>query len=715
MSAIVYKINEVWRTCNKIRTLLAKNIIDIKEKFQSIAYSDFISSSKFLTVINSLSDELELTDDETVNLVQFFANDKDQINYKKFLEVLQPSLDCDNGNKQFVSGLEWEDPMHINVLSQFEHRQVNMILTKIAHSCRLKDIIFEPYFLDYEMMSKNDGTITITHFRRVLNFLGITLGSKEFRLLVKKFMKHNYTVNYVGFIEAIKNILKWFNENGHVECSMESECYPGNIIICDYQNLPRPEFNLVAEINGIDRPCHPCQSQKKGDASFEDLMLRIKKHILDNCIRTKEFFEKFDCLRRGFITTAQFLRGLDAIGVSGLHRLYIAQHDVIKILKNYEDPLDVDRINWKKFCDDIDEVFEIKNLHKQPYRLVECPPTEVKTLNRPGTADWECIPISTKQLAQETVFKLRKIIEGRQILIEPFFRDFDSNNYKHVTKCQMRRVFSMNSIVLSDKEILALMARYGNDMGFNYMKFLRDINEVYFCESKHEKLLEMLRKINEIPVPPCTHPERTIIEVLAKIKGEICRKRINLDMFLKNGQKFAKDELPVSDFRRNFSAAGIILEDCELDIVCDSCRIPSKPDCVNHKLFIDIMNEAFTQIGLEKQPLRRPIPLIPTREDSLNFLNFEERFVVSHALQKLSKYPDDVSNLSSFLTDYDGKSGYVTITNFQRGLKTCGLIELLTDRELNVLCKCFSVERGNCRFFDFKNLSFVTSEINKMQ
>lgn len=127
------------------------------------------------------------------------------------------------------------------------------------------------------------------------------------------------------------------------------------------------------------------------------------------------------------------------------------------------------------------------------------------------------------------------------------------------------------------------------------------------------------------------------------------------------------------------------------------------------------MNEAFTQTGLEKQPLRRPIPLIPTLEDPLNFLNFEERFVVSHAIQKLSKYPDDVSNLSLFLNDYHGRSGYVTMTNLQRGLKICGLIELLTERELNILFKCFSVERGNSRFFDYRNFLFVTSEINKMQ
>lgn len=132
----------------------------------------------------------------------------------------------------------------------------------------------------------------------------------------------------------------------------------------------------------------------------------------------------------------------------------------------------------------------------------------------------------------------------------------------------MRRVFSMNSIILSDQEVLALMARYGNDMGFNYTKFLKDINEVYSCESKHEKIIDILRKINEVPTPPCSN--RTIIEVLARIKGEITRKRINIDQFLRNGSKLHQDVVPVIEFRRNFSAAGIILEECELDIVCDS-------------------------------------------------------------------------------------------------------------------------------------------------
>lgn len=134
----------------------------------------------------------------------------------------------------------------------------------------------------------------------------------------------------------------------------------------------------------------------------------------------------------------------------------------------------------------------------------------------------------------------------------------------------MRRVFSSNSIILSDKEIDALMLRYGNDLGFSYMKFLKDVDETIFCEAKHDKIMKLLKSINAEHPPPCTQPEVTIIELLAKIKNEIVRKRINFECFIRNGESAGNKPLPVEEFRRNFSAAGIILEKCELDILCDS-------------------------------------------------------------------------------------------------------------------------------------------------
>lgn len=152
--------------------------------------------------------------------------------------------------------------------------------------------------------------------------------------------------------------------------------------------------------------------------------------------------------------------------------------------------------------------------------------------------------------------------------IEMFFKGFDKSNHFHVSRCQMRRVFSSNSMLLSEKEIEALMLRYGDDMGFNYWKFLQEINDVKFCEAKHQEIMKLLKLINDKKPTPCSQPNFTVIEILAKVKGQVMRNRINIDQFMKQGEKLNEGMVPESKFRSSFSAAGIILEDCELDLMC---------------------------------------------------------------------------------------------------------------------------------------------------
>jgi Ca2+-binding EF-hand superfamily protein len=55
--------------------------------------------------------------------------------------------------------------------------------------------------------------VTFTHFTRVLNFLDIILASEEIYLLIKKFSKDNYCINYVAFIQAIQEVQDFFDKN----------------------------------------------------------------------------------------------------------------------------------------------------------------------------------------------------------------------------------------------------------------------------------------------------------------------------------------------------------------------------------------------------------------------------------------------------------------------------------------------------------------------
>lgn len=90
---------------------------------------------------------------------------------------------------------------------------------------------------------------------------------------------------------------------------------------------------------------------------------------------------------------------------------------------------------------------------------------------------------------------------------------------------------------------------------------------------------------------------------------------------------------------------------CNLILFCRCIflrfRSPIRKNYVDYKRFCDSVEEAFCQANLERAPLIVPLQHIPFDDDHNNFLNFDERQLVSKALTKLAKYPDQVANLSA--------------------------------------------------------------------
>ena len=66
-------------------------------------------------------------------------------------------------------------------------------------------------------IAKNTGTVTIGHFARVLNYLGIMVSPDDFHLIIKKFKKDSYTVNYVAFVSYIDRITKNMDEKMYLD------------------------------------------------------------------------------------------------------------------------------------------------------------------------------------------------------------------------------------------------------------------------------------------------------------------------------------------------------------------------------------------------------------------------------------------------------------------------------------------------------------------
>lgn len=113
---------------------------------------------------------------------------------------------------------------------------------------------------------------------------------------------------------------------------------------------------------------------------------------------------------------------MESIGISGLHRLFISQANINLIIENYKD---FDRVCWKKFCNDIDEVFQTKNLDELPYSIVQSPSEEFQVLLRQGQEDWTCQPMDVRELAEATILKVKNYIKRRSLPIHQFFRGYD--------------------------------------------------------------------------------------------------------------------------------------------------------------------------------------------------------------------------------------------------------------------------------------------------
>ncbi|XP_072384086.1 uncharacterized protein [Diabrotica undecimpunctata] len=695
------KLGDVWRTCNKIRAAVFRMGINLFDYFLPLDphKNCLISESQFISVINrQLRATIGLSEQEVAELADYFRVPDGRIYYTQLCEVIHDSVPEFSKNAPLVTGLEWEDPLHTNRLSISEERRLNVLLTKIASLVNMKKIILRPYFQDYELVSKNNGTVTVAHFARILAYLEILLSADDFNLLVKKYIKDSYTLNYIAFISAIDQIVQYLNAHGILDlCGDVMSLFPGRVINAELPKLPRPEIGkiMAQKIFGMQNIFHPALNDPKKQAHIFTIMANLQDHVLMNRLRVCEFFKDFDPLNCGRITLSQFHRGLDALVLAGQQRFFLSLPDVEAVTHQYRDPCDPSRVCWKTFEDDIDHVFTVKGLEKMPSLVVDPPPETVRNLPRLGGKDWQSVNTRSRDLCEEAVDKVKQKIIHRRILLKPVFRDFDKHNNGHVSRSQMRQAFHSNGILLSDEELLALEERYNNDIGFNYFWFLKDV-ESRPVEPLYKQFVEDMNKVNAPrPKKTATRQEQDIVLIMAKIKGKVVRERIRIMEFLKDFDRLNSLVISEDDFKRGLSMCRLELTDNEIDTLLEVFASPMRKGCVDYKRFCEVVEESFTQQCLERAPLIVPIQHVPTRDCEKNFLNFDERIKVSVALQKLARKPDLQMNLSSVLSDFDKTNcGTVSQRAFLKALTLRGMDRLISRNEFDVICKCFSFQRG---------------------
>ncbi|KAF7232407.1 hypothetical protein EG68_10407 [Paragonimus skrjabini miyazakii] len=92
----------------------------------------------------------------------------------------------------------------------------------------------------------------------------------------------------------------------------------------------------------------------------------------------------------------------------------------------YISPHDSNMVNWMKFVNDIDSVFTLPKLEKQP--LTRVLPQETYKQPKPGTVDWSTASEEMQENYENSMSILRRKIQERRMLLLPDFLAFDKSH-----------------------------------------------------------------------------------------------------------------------------------------------------------------------------------------------------------------------------------------------------------------------------------------------
>lgn len=200
----------------------------------------------------------------------------------------------------------------------------------------LRDVIttkrlhLKPQFEDFDITKI--GYVTKNQFVRILKqFELFPPNERQFNLLLKKYMdRGNLTdVNYYEFIRDVDR----YNEIGQ----QLSKSHTDNFQYYSYR--PR-QTNATIRSHAPD--------------DLNDLLARLRRLVKEKRIRVSEFMKDFDKLRHGNITKQQLRLALN------MAQLPLSDVEFSAITEGFACEGKANYVNWKDFCDAIDEVFGAK-------------------------------------------------------------------------------------------------------------------------------------------------------------------------------------------------------------------------------------------------------------------------------------------------------------------------------------------------------------------
>jgi len=670
--------SEIESVFNKIREAVHKNGIRTTEFFKDHdkLRSGIVTKNQFVCGLSlCCGTQANLSRDEIDILVRYYQTEDGRVRYKEFCNLMENAFNVPHLEKNPTVdiprppiGALAKVPNNLGVVREGE---VARIILELRETVRKKRIMLYPYFKDFDRGFGNTRGITKTQFSRMLHMVGLNIPHSDLEILCQKFeYPTSGDINYPAFVQAID---------------------------AEYCGRAAPSSSGGARTGSSSKTGDRESSDESPDISsvdIDELLKRIRHHVLVNRIRVEEFFQDFDPLRHGSIPTSRFRMGLSAMG-----QQHLTETQILAIIDRYADDTRKGNVWWISFFADIDKVFTQRGLEKTPTAVL--PPAETYHMPKPGATDWTTVNKDKQMELDDVMQKMRLKTNQRRILAKPCFQDFDRHNIGYVTRSQLHQCLTYLSLNGTPAEVDLVYGKFSDDTGFNYLRFLEKLQPSEVQEQKYLKRIEELKLTNkekaEWTVP------KNIADVMQKIKTKVVKEAVRVYEFMKDYDKLRTGRMLKTSFPRALDLCALGLNYSEITTVMEWYSSPDHEGYVDYYRFCDDVESCFTQKGLEMNPTLVPTPFKP--DPNLNIIKDlpEGEEMVEAVLHRLA---DRVRirriQLFPLFEDYDRvHNGTVSRSQLHRVLSELELGSLVSAREFHVLYEKFDIVIGGKHDFNY--------------
>ena len=649
--------------------------------------SYFIGSQFFRVIHENLM--MTFTEQEENALCNKYVNPRDSrmVNWMAFCKVIDIRFDETNSsNNEALKQKEYLGTDNsLRPLTPCSEQKLEEILQRSVKYCKIHGMNVRDAFKDFD--PHNIGRISHTHFFR--NFPGPPeLTEEEMNLLLRKYADPHHT-GQVTYLNMHFDVLALTRRN---------------------------EQESLTQASGGQKPPPVFPQEDPHCRSIDLLLNRCRVAVFKFGIRTTEFFRDYDKLRSGFISEAQFKAAIHlAVGKEA----QLQPPEINQLVNFYRDNA-TGKVNYKAFCDAMENAFNVDQLDKKVHVQPDRPPKGAL-----GRMLGDLSPAEDDKV-RDILSRISDEVRRRRMLLYPYFKDFDrSKAFTGVmTKNQFARVLSLLGLDVSIEDVDLLARKFSDPTSgdVNYPSFIQVV-EPNFEHSTIER---------EPYVPDCTKPDvsRKITgpadvsygncdvlsknsnvtpeELLARIRHIVLTKRRRLVDFFVDFDPLRHGRITIDRFRRTLDKIGLSklgehdLTEEQFCMLVKMYQCPNQVDYVNWIAFAKDVESVFSPAGLEQNPNAQIPPselfLVPEPGTiDWNQVDDSHRKIYCDAVERLRmRIEQRRLDLMPPFNDYDKlKHGHITRNHFRQVLARMELPATMQE-----------LEAMEARWFDDKGFNY---------